>query len=159
MYIVAAFQHIEEESSEFADELDALKRTRLLREMFLPVLDRPSRPLKYIAEQKRTSLARKSKSEKTVVTPGVYAIAKHLFLPNLLSVVGTTSYAPPAHRELLKDYPCHNRAIREIEWDQSTRTVPNHYNAVLLDGHRYEVRPVLFMLCSQKRLVADPNNS
>ena len=139
-YIVAAFELVKEESSEFRVELESLKKTRLLREIFRPLLYQPTVPLKDVVQQKR-SQGGKPPPEKTIVTPAVFAIAKKLFLPSLLQVVGTAPSREPSveDEEELKDYPCHKGVIQNIRWVESTRTVPNHYTAVLLDGHRYEV--------------------
>ena len=68
-----------------------------------------------------------------------------MFLPSLLQVVGTASSRESSvdEEEDLKDYPRHKGVIQDMRWVESTRTVPNHYTAVLLDGYRYDVCCVL----------------
>ncbi|CAL1705539.1 unnamed protein product [Somion occarium] len=72
-----------------------------------------------------------------VVTPRVKQIAQTLFIHTLHSV-GTTEGEHHLNSTLEKSHAVHEDNPKSIHWVLSSRTVPNHYTAVVIDGVTYK---------------------
>lgn len=132
-------------SQDGLDHLKSLRKTYVFRKVF-PEDDTSvglakgratsQRRLRDVVKQKR-----KLEPEKTVVTPGIYDIAKGLFHEKLMTVVGTTpSREASTDDPRLPHHSSHREAIESASWVDDSHLGHDHYKSVFLDGIRYDVR-------------------
>lgn len=75
-----------------------------------------------------------------MVTPRVYELCKDLYPYNDFKVVGTnTQKRIVLTREEKRRHPVHPEDPEEIEWIEESKTIPRHYNSVIIDGTQYNV--------------------
>ncbi|KIP09557.1 hypothetical protein PHLGIDRAFT_116344 [Phlebiopsis gigantea 11061_1 CR5-6] len=78
--------------------------------------------------------------EPTVVTSRVYEICQELYPDNEFLVVGSSQQERvQLTAQQRRNYPIHEDDPDKIEWLRETRTIPNHYRSVLIDGVRFDV--------------------
>ena len=125
--------------------LNRMKNTSLLRSFFsefaVPKSKKRLRAQAKAGSRAKIAKERKRVTEKTAVTPAVYAIAKKIFQTRLLRVVELPQEA--AEVRPVPDQHQHKDAIRKIEWVESEdngEANADTYHSVLLDGTIYEVR-------------------
>ena len=127
-----------EDLCEQHDHLETLKKTSLLSPLF-------PKSAPHVSKKQRKARARagpvakgKKPAEPTIVTPTVYGIARKIF-DNHLRVVDMPGGQRSTVPKQVPIHPQHDDIIKKIRW-VGAENESGHYDAVLLDGVRYEVR-------------------